>query len=165
MEMKYLTEGRASLIYNIPLAEVVTDYCESLLRLKGTPCQSFGATRAHTRVVHGKQLATGGTVSVGGVLTPCERGGAQSSRAVDQLKSKSKGYASMEYKITGYRPNDLVKLEIKINGELAEPLSIVVHRDAAYRMGRGLVSKLKELIPRQMFRCDLRGCLPGLRDG
>ncbi len=51
------------------------------------------------------------------------------------------------------RKNDLVKLEIKINGEPAEPLSCVVHRDAAYRTGKALVSKLKELIPRQMFRC------------
>ncbi len=50
------------------------------------------------------------------------------------------------------RVNDLVKLEVKINGELAEPLSLVVHRDAAYRVGKGLVSKLKELIRRQMFK-------------
>jgi translation elongation factor EF-4 len=56
--------------------------------------------------------------------------------------------------VTGYKKNDLVKLEIKINGEPAEPLSVVVHRDAAYRVGKALVSKLKELIPRQMFRCD-----------
>ena len=52
-----------------------------------------------------------------------------------------------------HRTNDLVKLEIKINGELAEPLSCVVHRDNAFRTGKALVSKLKELIPRQMFRC------------
>jgi hypothetical protein len=57
------------------------------------------------------------------------------------------------------RVNDLVKLEIKINGELAEPLSLVCHRDAAYRTGRALVSKLKELIPRQMFRVPIQACV------
>ncbi len=51
------------------------------------------------------------------------------------------------------RENDLVKLEIKINGEPADPLSVICHRDNAYRTGRQLTSKLKELIPRQMFRC------------
>jgi hypothetical protein len=58
------------------------------------------------------------------------------------------------------RKNELVKLEIKINGEPAEPLSCVVHRDAAYRTGKALVSKLKELIPRQMFRCAVCALLP-----
>lgn len=53
----------------------------------------------------------------------------------------------------------MVKLEIKINGELAEPLSLVCHRDAAYRTGRALVSKLKELIPRQMFRVPIQACV------
>jgi GTP-binding protein LepA len=67
------TDSRTTLVFNIPLAEVVTDY-------------------------------------------------------FDQLKSRSKGYASMEYKITGYRENDLVLLEIKINGELASPLSVICHR-------------------------------------
>jgi len=67
------------------------------------------------------------------------------------------GYASMEYKITGFRENDLVKLEIKINGEPADALSVITHRDNSYKMGRQLVSKLKELIPRQMFKWV---CLP-----
>ncbi len=80
----------------------------------------------------------------------------------DQLKSRSKGYASMEYKITGYRVNELVLLEVKINGELAPPLSVICHRDASYKMGKGLCSKLKELIPRQMFRVPIQ---VGWQDG
>ncbi len=54
----------------------------------------------------------------------------------DELKSRSQGYASMEYQITGYRKNDLVRLDIKINNEAAEPLACIVHREAAYRTGR-----------------------------
>ncbi|KAL6765900.1 hypothetical protein V8C86DRAFT_1782010, partial [Haematococcus lacustris] len=104
VEMKYLTEKRTTLVYNIPLAEVVTDY-------------------------------------------------------FDMLKSRTKGYASMEYKVIGYRKNELVKLEVKINGEPAEPLSVVCHRDAAYKLGKQLVSKLKELIPRQMFRVPIQACI------
>ncbi|GLC35932.1 hypothetical protein PLESTB_000520700 [Pleodorina starrii] len=104
IEMRYLTDSRTTLVFNIPLAEVVTDY-------------------------------------------------------FDQLKSRSKGYASMEYKITGYRENDLVKLEVKINGEPADPLSVICHRDNAYRTGRQLTSKLKELIPRQMFRVPIQACI------
>lgn len=72
-EMKYLTEQRTSIVFDMPLAEVVTDY-------------------------------------------------------FDELKSRSKGYASMEYKITDYRVNNLVRLDIKINGEQADPLSAIVHR-------------------------------------
>lgn len=58
----------------------------------------------------------------------------------------------MEYQMTGFRENDLVKLEIKINGEPADALSVITHRDNSYKLGRQLVSKLKELIPRQMFK-------------
>lgn len=54
----------------------------------------------------------------------------------DELKSRSQGYASMEYQITGYRKNDLVRLDIRINNEPAEPLACIVHREAAYRTGR-----------------------------
>lgn len=99
--MKYLTDSRTTLVFDIPLAEVVTDY-------------------------------------------------------FDELKSKSKGYASMEYKLTGYRKNDLVKLEIRINDEPADPLSVVCHKDSAYKIGKALVHKLKELIPRQMFRVPIQ---------
>ena len=56
----------------------------------------------------------------------------------------------------GYRKNELVKLEIMINGEKADPLSVVCHRDGAYRIGKALVNKLKKLIPRQMFRVPIQ---------
>lgn len=79
----------------------------------------------------------------------------------DELKSRSQGYASMEYHITGYRPNDLVRLDIKINGETAEPLANIVHRDAAYRTGRSLVKRLKELIPRQQFKIPIQAAIGG----
>ena len=101
VDMTYLTETRTTLVYNMPLAEVVTDF-------------------------------------------------------FDQLKSRTKGYASMEYKLTGYRPNDLVLLEVKINAEPVDPLAIIVHRDAAYNVGKGLVKKLKELIPRQQFKVPIQ---------
>ncbi|XP_068642505.1 translation factor GUF1 homolog, chloroplastic [Aristolochia californica] len=103
-EMKYITENRASLIYELPLAEMVGEF-------------------------------------------------------FDQLKSRSKGYASMEYSIVGYRESELVKLDIQINGDPVEPLSTIVHRDKAYSVGRALTQKLKELIPRQMFKVPIQACL------
>jgi GTP-binding protein LepA len=104
VDMKFLTPTRGSLVYNIPLAEVVTDF-------------------------------------------------------FDQVKSRSKGYASMEYSLTGFRPNDLVRLDIKINGEDASPLASICHRDQAYARGKGLTEKLKELIPRQMFKVPIQACI------
>ncbi|KAJ0980980.1 hypothetical protein J5N97_009235 [Dioscorea zingiberensis] len=74
----------------------------------------------------------------------------------DQLKSRSKGYASMEYSFVGYRESDLVKLDIQINGESVEPLATIVHKDKAYVVGRALTQKLKELIPRQMFKVPIQ---------
>ncbi|KAL5992936.1 hypothetical protein ACLOJK_013855 [Asimina triloba] len=74
----------------------------------------------------------------------------------DQLKSRSKGYASMEYSFTEYRETDLIKLDIRINGDPVEPLSTIVHRDKAYSVGRALTQKLKELIPRQMFKIPIQ---------
>ncbi|KAF4349072.1 hypothetical protein G4B88_029041 [Cannabis sativa] len=103
-EMKYITENRASLIYELPLAEMVGDF-------------------------------------------------------FDQLKSKSKGYASMEYTFIGYKESDLIKLDIQINSERVEPLATIVHRDKAYSVGRALTQKLKELIPRQMFRVPIQACI------
>ncbi|XP_058089665.1 translation factor GUF1 homolog, chloroplastic isoform X3 [Magnolia sinica] len=100
-EMKYITENRASIIYWLPLAEMVGDF-------------------------------------------------------FDQLKSKSKGYASMEYTFVGYRESELIKLDIQINGDPVEPLATIVHRDKAYSVGRALTQKLKELIPRQMFKVPIQ---------
>lgn len=104
VNMVYLTEERTSLVYNMPLAEVVTDF-------------------------------------------------------FDELKSRSRGYASMEYKLTDYRRNDLVRLDIRINQEPVEPLALICHRDNAYRVGKALVNSLKELIPRQMFRIPIQACV------
>ena len=95
--MKYITTDRVTLIYELPLAEVVTDF-------------------------------------------------------FDQMKTRTQGYASMEYHLIGYRKNELVRLDVLINGERADPLTTIVHRDKAYNVGKGLVEKLKELIPRQQFK-------------
>ncbi|KAJ7552122.1 hypothetical protein O6H91_06G042700 [Diphasiastrum complanatum] len=103
-EMKYITENRASLVYELPLAEMVGDF-------------------------------------------------------FDQLKSRTKGYASMEYSLIGYRKSDLVKLDVMINGECVEPLSAIVHREKAYSVGRALTQKLKELIPRQLFKIPIQACI------
>ncbi|KAL0423860.1 UNVERIFIED_CONTAM: Translation factor GUF1, chloroplastic [Sesamum radiatum] len=103
-EIKFITEIRASIIYELPLAEMVGDF-------------------------------------------------------FDQLKSRSKGYASMEYSFIGYRESDLIKLDIQINGDPVEPLSTIVHKDKAYAVGRALTQKLKELIPRQMFKVPIQACI------
>ena len=104
VDMKFITTDRVTLIYEIPLAEVVTDF-------------------------------------------------------FDQMKSRTKGYASMEYHLIGYRKNDLVRLDVLINAERADPLTTIVHRDKAYSVGRGLVEKLKELIPKQQFKIPLQASI------
>ena len=104
VDMKYITVDRVTLTYEIPLAEVVTDF-------------------------------------------------------FDQMKSRTKGYASMEYHLIGYRRNDLVRLDVLINSEKADPLTTIVHKEKAYSVGKGLVEKLKELIPRQQFKIPLQASI------
>jgi GTP-binding protein LepA len=104
LNLDYMTESRATLSYELPLAEVISDF-------------------------------------------------------FDELKGRTRGYASMEYSFIGYRRSELVLLEVRINGEACDPLAVICHRDKAYYIGRALVKKLSELIPRAAFQIPIQAAI------
>ena len=77
----------------------------------------------------------------------------------DNLKSRTRGYASFDYEIKGYKAEDLVKLDILLNNEICDALSIIVHREKAYARGRSIAEKLKEVIPRQLFEIPIQASI------
>jgi GTP-binding protein LepA len=77
----------------------------------------------------------------------------------NELKARTKGYASMDYTLDEYRPSDMVKLDVLVNYQPVDALSIIVHRDNAFYKGQRLVSKMKEIIPRQMFEVPIQAAI------
>lgn len=106
IDMKYLDENRVTLVYEMPLNEIIYDF-------------------------------------------------------FDNLKSKTKGYASLDYEFKEYRKSNLVKLDIHINGEAVDALSFIVHKDSAYNRGKKMVEKLKTVIPRKLFKIPIQAAIGG----
>ena len=106
INMKYLDSNRVTLIYEMPLNEIIYDF-------------------------------------------------------FDSLKSKTKGYASFDYELIGYKPSKLVKMDILLNGEIVDALSLIVHKDFAYSRGKVITEKLKEIIPRQQFEVPIQAAIGG----
>ncbi|MCI5565495.1 MAG: elongation factor 4, partial [Clostridiales bacterium] len=79
----------------------------------------------------------------------------------DQLKSRSKGYASYDYEITGYKASELVKMDILLNGDICDAFTMIVHKDKAYGRGRAIAEKLKDVIPRQQFEIPIQAAIGG----
>jgi len=79
----------------------------------------------------------------------------------DQIKSRSRGYASFDYELKGYQESDLVKMDILLNGEICDAFTIIVHRDKAYLRGRGIAEKLVDVIPRQLFEIPIQAAIGG----
>lgn len=104
INMEYLDANRVTLVYDMPLSEIVYDF-------------------------------------------------------FDQLKSNTKGYASFDYEVSGYKQSNLVKMDILLNGEQVDALSVIVHRDRAYHRGKLICDKLKDLIPRQMFEVPIQAAI------
>ncbi|CAG5093346.1 Elongation factor 4 [Thermobacillus xylanilyticus] len=104
VNMEYLDTSRVTLIYELPLSEIVYDF-------------------------------------------------------FDQLKSSTRGYASFDYELSGYKKSNLVKMDILLNNEVVDALSVIVHRDRAYQRGKAVCEKLKDLIPRQMFEVPIQASI------
>ncbi|MDD3232316.1 MAG: elongation factor 4, partial [Clostridia bacterium] len=77
----------------------------------------------------------------------------------DNLKSRTRGYAGLDYELAGYESGDLIRLDILLNGELCDALSLIVHKDKAYSRGKAIAEKLKKVIPRQLFEVPIQACI------